>query len=228
MSNLLEATRLCMTYQKGPTAIEVLKELELTVAEGERVAIVGESGVGKSTLLQVLGAVLVPTGGEIRFDGADLSEKGEKELAEFRNRAVGFVFQFHYLLPEFDALENTLMPLRMRGVSSSEARKKAKVLLEAVGLGHRLDHRPAELSGGEQQRVAIARAMVGEPRMILADEPTGNLDLGTGRSVAEMLFSVAREGRRSLVMATHNLELAAKADRVLRLQNGVLALERIG
>lgn len=228
MNSLLSVRGLEKTYKKGPVSIEVLKDLELEVSPGERVAIVGESGVGKSTLLAVLGAVLEPSSGGIWFEGKEISRLNEAELAEFRNRSVGFVFQFHYLLPEFDALENTAMPLRMRGVEKVEASAKAEKLLRAVGLSNRFHHRPAELSGGEQQRVAIARAMVGEPKLIFADEPTGNLDIGTARSVSELLFGVVREGCRSLILATHNLELAGKADRILRLQDGRLTPEKRG
>jgi lipoprotein-releasing system ATP-binding protein len=228
MSSLMRVSKLSKTYRKGPDSIEVLKDLDLAVEPGERLAIVGESGVGKSTLLQVLGAVLEPSTGEIWFEEREVARLGESALADFRNRSVGFIFQFHYLLPEFDALENTALPLRMRGVGKKEAESKAGRLLDAVGLSHRLRHRPAELSGGEQQRVAIARAMIGDPRLILADEPTGNLDVGTARSVAEILFGVSRDGGRSLIMATHNLELAAKADRVLRLAEGKLSTEREG
>lgn len=228
MSSLLDVRGLEKTYKKGPASIEVLKDLELEVSPGECVAIVGESGVGKSTLLAVLGAVLEPSSGGIWFEGEEISRLGEAQLAEFRNRSVGFVFQFHYLLPEFDALENTAMPLRMRGVGKAEATARAGKLLHAVGLSHRFCHRPAELSGGEQQRVAIARAMVGEPKLILADEPTGNLDVGTARSVSELLFGVVKEGGRSLILATHNLDLAAKADRILRLRDGRLFPEKRG
>jgi lipoprotein-releasing system ATP-binding protein len=227
MSSLLKVAGLGKKYRKGASEIEVLKDLDLDVASGERLAIVGESGVGKSTLLQVLGAVLAPTSGRIEFDGTDLAGLSEKGLADFRNRSIGFIFQFHYLLSEFDALENTMMPLRMRGLGVSEARERAKKVLDAVGLSHRLNHRPAELSGGEQQRVAIARALVGEPRIVLADEPTGDLDVGTGRAVSELLFNVTRDGGHSVVMATHNLELAGRADRVFRLADGKLTEERV-
>ncbi len=222
MSELLRAQALCKHYRKGPETIEVLKGLDLEVRSSETIAIVGASGVGKSTLLHVLGALDRPTAGAVLFCGEDLSKRGNRYLARFRNESIGFIFQFHYLLPEFTAEENAAMPLLMRGNPAPASFLEARKILEAVGLGHRLNHKPAELSGGEQQRVAIARALIGDPSLVLADEPTGDLDLDTGRMVIDLMFQVVRSQTRALVMATHNPELAARADRVLRLREGLL------
>ncbi|MFH1017457.1 MAG: ABC transporter ATP-binding protein [Pseudomonadota bacterium] len=222
MSELLRAQAIVKNYRKGPETIEVLKGLDLEAHASETIAVVGASGVGKSTLLHLLGALDRPSGGSIFFRGEDLSKKNNWYLARFRNGSVGFIFQFHYLLPEFTAEENVAMPLRIRGETAPEALLKARGLLEAVGLSHRVNHKPAELSGGEQQRVAIARALIGDPSLILADEPTGDLDLETGRMVTDLMFAVIRSQTRALIMATHNPELAARADRVLRLREGRL------
>ena len=203
--------------------VEVLHDLDLDVAAGEAVVIVGQSGVGKSTLLHLLGALDTPSSGEVWFDGVSLGSLGERELAAFRNREIGFIFQFHHLLPDFTALENTMMPCLIGGLSWDEATARARTVLEQVGLGHRLEHKPGELSGGEQQRVAVARAIVLSPRAVLADEPTGNLDPSTADEIHQLLLALKRERGITLVIVTHNLELAALADRTLRLTRGRLA-----
>ena len=203
--------------------VEVLHDLDLDVAAGEAVVIVGQSGVGKSTLLHLLGALDTPSSGEVWFDGVSLGSLGERELAAFRNREIGFIFQFHHLLPDFTALENTMMPCLIGGLSWDEATDRARTVLEQVGLGHRLEHKPGELSGGEQQRVAVARAIVLSPRAVLADEPTGNLDPATADEIHQLLLALKRERGITLVIVTHNLELAALADRTLRLTRGRLA-----
>ncbi len=202
--------------------VEVLKDLSLSVERGEKVVIVGQSGVGKSTLLHVLGALDRPSAGAVLFDGVDLAALGDGELAEFRNREVGFIFQFHHLLPDFTALENTMMPGLIRGMSWGDAATRARAVLVQVGLERRLKHKPGELSGGEQQRVAVARAIVLSPRVVLADEPTGNLDPSTAEDVHRLLAELNRAQGITLVIVTHNDALTALADRSLRLQDGRL------
>src|SRR5690606_13970629 len=199
---LLEARGLGKDYWlPGKGRIEVLRGLDLTIHEGEVVALLGKSGAGKSTLLHVLGTLDEPSSGQVFFEGEPLFERDETELAEFRNRTIGFVFQSHYLLPDFSALENTMMPLLVRRTERRKAEREAKEILERVGLGHRLDHRPGELSGGEQQRVALARALATRPRILLADEPTGNLDPRTGKDVQDLLLELNREfGTTALVV----------------------------
>lgn len=223
MNSLLSATQVFKSYRKGPAEVSVLRGLDLQMGEGDRIAIVGASGVGKSTLLHLLGGLDRPTSGEIRFRGRSIWSASENELAEYRNRSIGFVFQFHYLLPEFTALENVAMPLIMRKRDRPEALKEAEKLLSAVGLQERIRHRPFELSGGEQQRVAIARAMISEPALLLADEPTGNLDGDTALHVMNLLLDVVRNRNGSLILVTHNLELASRTDRVFRLDHGILS-----
>jgi lipoprotein-releasing system ATP-binding protein len=222
MNELLKVESLEKEYRMGAVRVPVLKGLNLDLHENETVAVMGASGVGKSTLLHVLGAIDRPSKGTIQFKGRDLSKENSKSLANFRNASIGFVFQFHYLLPEFTAIENVAMPLMMRGVNREEANMKAKEKLTEVELSHRFSHRPAELSGGEQQRVAIARALIGKPSLILADEPTGSLDLDTGGRVMELLFKVVREQGASLIVATHNPEVAKRTDRLLRMKDGLL------
>jgi len=223
MSAVLEANGLRKVYVGGDRAeIEVLNALDLAVYPGEMVAIVGASGAGKSTLLHLLGALDHPTSGEIRLGGRPYASLGPADRDHLRNREIGFVFQFHHLLREFTAVENVAMPLRIAGVPGGSARARAADVLERVGLRERLHHRPAELSGGEQQRCAVARAIVHEPRVILADEPSGNLDHRHGRELHDLLAGLARMLDTALVVATHNRELAERADRILWLDHGAL------
>jgi len=220
---LLECRGLRKSFALGSGGrVEVLRGLDLQVPAGEILAITGASGVGKSTLLHVLGALEPPDDGEVRFAGESLYARGEQGLAGFRNRRIGFVFQFHHLLPEFSALENTMMPALIAGEPRREAAGRARELLEGVELGHRLEQRPGKLSGGEQQRVAIARALIMSPALVLADEPTGNLDSTSSRNVHRLFRRLQEQRRFTAVLATHNPELAAAADRMLRLAEGTL------
>lgn len=225
MEILLRTSCLAKSYPQGEGRLEVLKGIDFAIAKGECVGLIGASGAGKSTLLHILGALDRPTGGEVCFEGADLFAKNDRELAAFRSRRVGFVFQFHHLLPEFTALENAAMPARIAGYSRDEAYDRGGALLKAVGLSQRLDHRPSQLSGGEQQRVALARALVCEPGLVLADEPTGNLDHATGSLVHELLVELNRKMGITLLVATHNSELAARMDRVLTIEDGRIKTE---
>ena len=220
--SFIEVSSLNKHYRVGAQDIHVLRDLGLTVAPGEMVAIVGASGVGKSTLLHLLGGLDRPESGRIVVDGHELGQLGDEALVAFRNARVGFVFQFHHLLPEFSALENAEMPMRIARRPLPEARAAARRLLERVGLAERLDHRPSMLSGGEQQRVAVARALVMQPALVLADEPTGDLDEATGDSLNRLFREIHREGGLTSVIATHNPRLASACDRVLRLEGGVL------
>ncbi len=224
----LVARNLHKSYVSGDgSELRVLKGVELSVGAGESVAITGASGAGKSTLLHLLGGLDRPTRGEVELEGRPLSALRELELAVVRNRRVGFVFQFHHLLRELTALENIMMPLLIGGVGEGQARVRAEALLRAVGLEGRRDHKPPQLSGGEQQRVAIARAVVNEPALVLADEPSGNLDQLTGERLHDLLFRLVDERRLALVVATHNRELAARTGRICRLHDGVLHEEYI-
>jgi lipoprotein-releasing system ATP-binding protein len=210
------------TYVVGANRLHVLRDLELAVERGEMIAVVGASGVGKSTLLHLLGGLDRPDGGSIRVSETDLRSLTDAQLVAFRNRSIGFVFQFHHLLPQFDALENAEMPLRIARMAHPDARARASSLLARVGIGDRLTHRPAALSGGEQQRVAVARALVAQPDVLLADEPTGNLDEPTAETLHGLLREMHREHGLTSIIATHNPRLAAACDRVLVLEGGRL------
>jgi len=209
-------------YTVAANRLHVLRDLELSVERGEMVAIMGASGVGKSTLLHVLGGLDRPDSGEVKVGDVDVARVSDAELVAFRNRHVGFVFQFHHLLPEFTAIENAEMPLRIARVREADARPKAHALLDRVGLGERLDHRPGMLSGGEQQRVAVARALVMQPSLLLADEPTGDLDEATADALHALLRQMHAEFGLTAIIATHNPRLAQQCDRVLRLEAGQL------
>lgn len=223
MSNpLLVVNQLTKTHVDGAEPITILDKVSLTLNAGESLAIVGSSGSGKSTLLHLLGSLDAPTSGQVLIDGQDLHQLRNRAQAQFRNQHMGFIYQFHHLLGEFSALENAAMPLLIAGRPVAEARAKAQSLLERVGLGHRLEHKPSALSGGERQRVAIARALVNEPRLVLADEPTGNLDAHSANEVFALLAELQRELGTSLVVVTHDLALAARLDRQCRLDSGRL------
>ena len=217
MAPLLEVRDLSKTYELEGRPLEVLKGISLTLDAGEMVALVGKSGSGKSTFLHIVGTLDAPTSGHVRFDGADLFVRSEAELARFRNESVGFVFQSHHLLPEFTALENVMMPGRVARRPFSVVEKRAKELLAEVGLGARFAHRPGELSGGEQQRVALARALVNDPKVLLADEPTGNLDESTGKGIHEIIEKLNRERGITAIVVTHNPRLAERMPRRLHL-----------
>jgi lipoprotein-releasing system ATP-binding protein len=216
----IEVKQLGKAYIHGGQALPVLWDIDLTLEPGDMVAVVGASGVGKSTFLQILGTLDLPTSGSIRFDGEELTTMSASRLADFRNRKIGFVFQFHHLLPEFTALENVMMPALIQRIAPNVARRRAEDILGRVGLTRRLTHRPGELSGGEQQRVALARAMVLEPALLLADEPTGNLDRATGVAIHELFLELNRERGSTLLVVTHNPELAALMPRRLRMVDG--------
>ncbi|WP_312263766.1 lipoprotein-releasing ABC transporter ATP-binding protein LolD [Rivihabitans pingtungensis] len=219
---VLAASHVSRIYQEGPLKVSVLADVNLHVAAGERIAIVGASGSGKSTLLHLLGGLDAPSSGEIRVQGQLLSNLGEAARGALRNRALGFVYQFHHLLPEFTALENVMMPLLIRRLPGKEASARAAAMLDKVGLAARLQHKPGELSGGERQRAALARALVTEPACVLADEPTGNLDHATARRVFELMLELNASLNTSLVIVTHDREMARQTGRVLTLEDGQL------
>jgi lipoprotein-releasing system ATP-binding protein len=217
---LIRAQQVFKSFGNKTKRVEVLKGIDLVFEQGEKAAIVGASGVGKTTLLHVLGTLDRPTSGKVFYQGKDIFQMGEKGLAHFRNREIGFVFQFHHLLPEFNAIENTMMPCLIQGSTKKEASLRAESILTLVGLRDRLSHKPGELSGGEQQRVAVARALVLEPKVLLADEPTGNLDTRTGESVFDLLTELNQIKGVTLIVVTHNLKLAEKMSRQIHLVDG--------
>ena len=219
---VIHAESLSKTYRQGNLKVPVLVDVNLQVRKGEQVAIVGSSGTGKSTLLHVLGGLDLPSGGKVSLNGKNLSGMNEAERGKLRNQTLGFVYQFHHLLPEFTALENVMMPLLVRRYPTKRAMEQASEVLDKVGLSHRIHHKPGELSGGERQRAAIARGLVIRPVCLLADEPTGNIDQRNARTVQELMVSLDREMRISLVVATHDMTLASSMDRILRMEDGVL------
>ncbi|NVB41876.1 ABC transporter ATP-binding protein [Pseudenhygromyxa sp. WMMC2535] len=231
---LVQVRDMWKSFRHGSRKLDVLRGVNLDLRAGEMVTIIGASGAGKSTLLHCLGTLDLPTSGEILFyppgggTPTDITRLSPPDLADFRNRTIGFVFQFHHLLPEFSALENAMMPALIARISTRQAREQAEAMLDAVGMSHRLDHRPGELSGGEQQRVAIARALAMQPRLLLADEPTGNLDTKTSEEVHELLFRLNEEHDLTMLVVTHNMELAQKMPRVVRMADGRILEQGLG
>ncbi|MBX7151335.1 ABC transporter ATP-binding protein [bacterium] len=220
MKAVIEAVDIYKSYVMGKSELLVLKGVNLRIAEGEIVTVIGPSGVGKSTLLHILGALDKPTRGHIEIDGVPVATMNDEQMAQLRNERIGFVFQFHHLLPEFTALENVLMPALIAGKKGSDISKRAEELLKNVGLGERLTHRPGELSGGEQQRVAVARALMNRPRLVLADEPSGNLDRESSESLHNLIFELSKKYQQTFVIVTHNEQLAERSDRVIKMFDG--------
>jgi lipoprotein-releasing system ATP-binding protein len=217
---VLEAKGVFRSFQTGSVILDVLKGVDLEIYQGEIVALIGPSGSGKSTLLHILGALDRPDKGSVNLDSVEVFSLNDKELAHLRNRTVGFVFQFHHLLPEFSALENVMLPKLIAGEEIKSIENKAMELLDEVGLKDRKDHKPGELSGGEQQRVAVARALINDPKIVIADEPSGNLDRNTAESLHNLILELNRSRNQTFVLATHNLELAQRANRIFRLKDG--------
>jgi lipoprotein-releasing system ATP-binding protein len=219
---MLELTDIYMSYKHNGNTIDVLKGINITINQGDTLAVIGASGVGKSTLLNIMGALERPTGGQVKFRGRNIADIDESGLCNLRNKEIGFVFQFHHLLPEFNALENTIMPALISRMGMKEAKERAEKILKHVGLANRLNHRIGELSGGEQQRVAIARSLMMKPRLLLADEPTGNLDRNTGKEIVDLLLQIREEEGLSMVIVTHNQQLAENMTKVLEIVDGKL------
>ena len=219
---VLEAKGVFRSFQTGSVILDVLKGVDLEIYQGEIVALIGPSGSGKSTLLHILGALDRPDKGSINLDSVEVFSLNDKELAHLRNRTVGFVFQFHHLLPEFSALENVMLPKLIAGEGIKSIENKAMELLDEVGLKDRKDHKPGELSGGEQQRVAVARALINDPKIVIADEPSGNLDRNTAENLHNLILELNRNRNQTFVIATHNLELAQRANRIFKLKDGQL------
>jgi lipoprotein-releasing system ATP-binding protein len=223
MSSVLACSQLCKTFGDGDGALKILRDIDFTVGVGERIAIVGASGSGKSTLLHLLGGLDEPTGGEVTIGGQAIGDLSPVQLGHLRNRELGFVYQFHHLLPEFTAVENVAMPLLVRGMRPADAREQAIGLLGQVGLSRRTTHKPGELSGGERQRAAVARALVTRPSCVVADEPTGNLDRHNAGQVFELMLELNRDLSTSLLVATHDMHIAKQMDRVVQLEDGHLS-----
>ncbi len=226
MQDVLICRNINKTYQDGSNATPVLHDVSLSIKAGEHVAILGSSGSGKSTLLHILGGLDKPSSGEVEFNGKSLGQLSGNALAKLRNDEMGFIYQFHHLLGEFTALENVAMPLRIRGLSTKLAHGKAREMLDEVGLSHRVDHLPSTMSGGERQRVAIARALVTEPSVVLADEPTGNLDSTTGKEILNLFLELNQEGV-TLILVTHEQEIAQQAKRIMQMRDGKIIADRI-